>query len=457
MGKVIDCFAGGGGASTGIESALGRPCDIAVNHDPKAIAMHRANHPSTHHVTEDIFEADLRSLVDDEPVDVMWASPDCTSHSRAKGGAPRLSGLRMLPWAVHKHARELRPSVIFMENVAEIQKWGPLGSDGRPVKAREGEEYNRFVDAMGELGYTFECRELSACDYGAPTTRRRWYAILRRDGLPTRWPEPTHGDGLFGRPYVPVSECIDFSDAGESIFGRKRPLAEATMRRIARGLRKFVLDDPAPFLVQIGYGERPGQAPRVGDVRSPLGTVVAQGVKHYLCTPYVTRFNQNAVGQRADEPIQTITTGGAGPFGLVTPFVTKFYGNDTGHRADEPLHTITASPGHFGLVSAFLVKYYGTADAQSVASPLGAITTRDRFGLATVEIDGEAFAVSDIRLRMLRPEELKLAQGFPRSYIIDRYDDGTPVPKAQQVRMIGNSVVPRMAEAIVAANVGRAS
>lgn len=289
MGKVIDCFAGGGGASTGIETALGRPCDIAVNHDPKAIAMHRANHPATHHVTEDIFEADLKTLVGDEPVDMMWASPDCTSHSKAKGGKPREQGLRILPWAVHKHAKELKPNVIFMENVAEIQKWGPLGADGRPIKAREGEEYNRFVDAMGELGYTFECRELSACDYGAPTTRRRWYAVLRRDGLSTRWPEPTHGDGLFGEPYVPVSECIDFSDVGESIFGRKRPLAEATMRRIARGLRKFVLDDPSPFLVQIGYGERPGQTPRIGDVHSPIGTIVAQGVKHYLCTPFVTK------------------------------------------------------------------------------------------------------------------------------------------------------------------------
>ena len=453
MGKVIDCFAGGGGASTGIEAALGRPCDIAVNHDPRAIAMHRANHPATHHVTEDIFSADLKSLVGDEPVDVMWASPDCTSHSRAKGGKPRLSGLRMLPWAVHKHASDLLPNVIFMENVAEIQKGGPLGSDGKPIKAREGEEYNRFVDAMGELGYTFECRELSACDYGAPTTRRRWYAVLRRDGLPTRWPEPTHGDGLFGEPYVPVSECIDFSDTGESIFGRRRPLAEATMRRIARGLRKFVLDDPNPFLVQIGYGERPGQAPRVNSVREPLGTIVVQGVKHYLCTPFLTKYYGGVTGQRADAPLHTITAGYGGHFGLVTPFVTKLYGASTGHRVDEPLHTITASSGHLGLVSAFLVKYYGTACAQDLRSPLGTITTRDRFALATVEIDGEAWAVSDIRLRMLRPEELKLAQGFPREYIIDRYDDGTPVPKSQQVKMIGNSVVPLMAESLVAANV----
>lgn len=186
---IIDCFAGGGGASTGIEAAMKRPCDIAVNHDPKAISMHKANHPLTHHVTEDIFKADLKRLVDDRPVEMMWASPDCTHHSRAKGGKPRENGLRILPWAVHKHAREILPDVIFLENVPEIQKWGPLGSDGRPIKAREGEEYRRFVDAMGELGYQFDCRELSACDFGAPTTRKRWYAVLRRDGLPIRWPE----------------------------------------------------------------------------------------------------------------------------------------------------------------------------------------------------------------------------------------------------------------------------
>ena len=192
------------------------------------------------------------------------------------------------------------------------------------------------------------------------------------------------------------------------------------MRRIARGLRKFVLDDPSPYIVQIGYGERKGQRPRVNSIHEPLGTIVAQGVKHYLCTP----------------------------------FITKFYRTNTGHRVDEPLHTITTSPGHFGLVSAFLVKYYGTGGTQSVVKPLGAITTKDRFGLVTVDIDGETYAVSDIRLRMLRPQELKRAQGFPKGYIIDRYDDGTQVPVQQQVRMIGNSVVPIMAERIVAANMG---
>lgn len=485
---IIDCFAGGGGASTGIESAMKRPCDIAVNHDPKAISMHKVNHPLTHHVTEDIFKADLKRLVDDRPVEMMWASPDCTHHSRAKGGKPRENGLRMLPWAVHKHAKEILPDVIFLENVPEIQKWGPLGSDGRPIKAREGEEYRRFVEAMGELGYQFDCCELSACDFGAPTTRKRWYAVLRRDSLPIRWPEQTHAKegNLFYKQYVPASACIDFSNTGQSIFERDKPLAEATCRRIARGLKKFVLDDPSPFLVQIGYGERKGQAPRINSIHEPLRTIVAGGCKQALCMPTITRFNQNTIGQRVDEPLATITMGGAGPYGLVSTFLSKFYGGVTGHKPDqplgtittaygahyglatafltkyyktgigqsltEPMHTITTSPGHFGLVSAFLVKYYGTGVGQSLNDSLGTITTKDRFGLVTVDINGETYAISDIHLRMLTPEELKRAQGFPKDYIIDHYHDGSPVSKSQQVKMIGNSVVPLMAEAIVRAN-----
>lgn len=457
QGRVIDCFAGGGGASTGIEAALGRPCDVAVNHDPKAIAMHRANHPMTTHVTEDIFEADLRGLVGDEPVGLMWASPDCTSHSRAKGGTPRLSGLRMLPWAVHKHAAELSPDVICMENVPEIQKWGPLGEDGRPIKSREGEEYRRFVDAMGELGYEFDCRELVASDFGAPTSRKRWYAVLRRDGLPIRWPQPTHGDGMFGLPPVPASSCIDFSNVGTSIFGRKRPLADATCRRIARGISKFVIDDPSPFIVPIGYGERKGQRPRLASVHDPLSTIVAGGTKHYLCTPMLAKLCGTSSSQRGDFPLGTVTAPG-GHHGLVTPFLMKYYGGVVGQRVDAPIGTITAGfGGHFALVSAFLIKYYGTGEGQSLRDPLSTITTRDRFGLVTCVIDGEFAGISDICLRMLTPEELKRAQGFPEDYIIDHYDFGTPVPKSQQVKMIGNSVVPTMARAIVEANVPRAA
>jgi len=388
-GLIIDCFAGGGGASEGIEEALRRPCDIAVNHDPKAIAMHQANHPFTYHMTEDIFEADIASVVKGRQVDLMWASPDCTSHSRAKGGKPRESGLRILPWAVYKHAKSVQPDVVIMENVAEIKKWGPLDGDGHPIKEREGEEYQRFVSAMGDLGYEFECRELVAADFGAPTTRKRWYAVLRRDGKRIAWPEQTNSDGgdLFHDPWIPVSECIDFDDIGCSIFDRPKPLADATMRRIARGIEKFVT-----------CGE-----------------------------PFI-------VGGKA-------------------AFITKFYHTGTGQSCREPLHTITQSPGHFGLVSAFLVKYYGCGTGQSVNEPLGTITAVDRFGLVTVEFNGETYVVSDIYLRMLKPHELKRAQGFPENYIIDRYDNGKPVPVKQQVKMIGNSVVPVMARRIVEANI----
>lgn len=457
-GMVIDCFAGGGGASQGIEQALGRPCDVAVNHDPKAIAMHRANHPLTHHMTEDIFEADLKSLVGNNHVELMWASPDCTSHSRAKGGKPRESGLRMLPWAVHKHASELEPDIIIMENVAEIQKWGPLDEHGRPVKSEEGSEYLRFVDAMRELGYEFECRELVAADFGAPTTRKRWYAVLRSDGIPIRWPDQTHADGasLFYEPWRPASDCIDFTDVGTSIFDRPKPLAEATMKRIARGVKKFVLDDPRPFLVSIGYGERPGQKPRINSIDKPLGTIVAQGVKQYLCTPYLMKCfggpnGKQVAGLKPDKPLGAIT--GVDHHALVTPFITKFYHNGVGQRCDTSMRTFTQSQGHFGLVSAFLTKYYGTGTGQRVDAPLGTVTAVDRFGLVSVKINGETYAIEDIFLRMLKPEELKIAQGFPESYIIDKYYDGTPVSTKQQVKMIGNSVVPVMAQRIVEANV----
>lgn len=192
MGIIIDCFAGGGGASVGIEMALGRKVDIAVNHDPEAIRMHKVNHPNTLHLTEDIFEVDLEQYVHGRKVDLMWASPDCTSHSKAKGGQPRSKGLRILPWAVYKHARKLLPAVIIMENVEEIQEWGPLDSNGYPIKSRAGEDYKKFIASMESLGYDFASRELVAADYGAPTTRKRWYAIFRNDGKQIVFPEPTH-------------------------------------------------------------------------------------------------------------------------------------------------------------------------------------------------------------------------------------------------------------------------
>lgn len=241
---IIDGFAGGGGASVGIEMALGRPVDIAINHDPDAILMHQTNHPETLHLTEDIFKVNLQKYVKNRPVALAWMSPDCTSHSKAKGGKPREHGLRILPWAVYKHAKAILPEVIIMENVEEIQQWGPLDANGFPIPERKGEDYRKFMTAMKSLGYISESRELVAADYGAPTTRKRWYAIFRRDGLDIVWPKPTHSkDGRDGlKPWEPIWKYLDFSDLGKSIFGRKKPLAEKTMNRIARGLdRKSVV------------------------------------------------------------------------------------------------------------------------------------------------------------------------------------------------------------------------
>jgi DNA (cytosine-5)-methyltransferase 1 len=408
--------------------ALGRPIDIAVNHDPDAILMHKTNHPNTLHVTEDIFKVDMLKYTKGQHVSLMWASPDCTSHSKAKGGQPREKGLRILPWAVYKHAKIITPDVILMENVEEIQDWGPLDDNGYPIKERMGEDYRKFVNAMEGIGYEFDCRELVAADYGAPTTRNRWYAAFRRDGKPIIWPEPTHNrtgtNGL--KKWEPISQCLDWSDLGSSIFTRKKPLKEKTLNRIARGIEKFIINDSNPyflpdniassFLIQY-HGETKGEYVR---------------------------------GQSVNEPIKTIDT--SNRYGLVTAFITKFYKTGTGQSVNEPLHTITTSPGHFGLVSAFLIKYYGQGVGQSVNDPIGTIVTKDRFGLVTVMIKGETYQIVDIWFRMLKPEELKLGQGFPGSYIIDRDYTGKRYPVSKSVARIGNSVVPVMAKALTQEN-----
>ena len=236
MGITIDFFAGGGGASVGYEMATGRSVDIAINHDPEAIRMHKVNHPNTLHLTEDIFEVDLEKYVNGRKVDLIWASPDCTSHSKAKGGQPRNKGLRILPWAVYKHAKIIMPDVIIMENVEEIQEWGPLDEKGYPIKSRAGEDYQKFISAMKSLEYAFDCRELVAADYGAPTIRKRWYAIFRRDGRKIVFPSASHSkNGYLLNKWLQCGDYIDWSDLGKSIFGRKKPLAEKTMKRIANG------------------------------------------------------------------------------------------------------------------------------------------------------------------------------------------------------------------------------
>lgn len=425
---IIDAFAGGGGASIGIKIALGRSVDIAINHDPDAILMHKTNHPETLHITEDIFKVDMLKYTKGQHVAFMWASPDCTSHSKAKGGQPRKKGLRILPWAVFKHAKQILPDVIIMENVEEIQDWGPLDENGKPIKERKGEDFKKFINKMKSLGYEFEGRELVAADYGAPTTRNRWYGIFRRDGKPIVWPKPTHNkygtDGL--KKWVPISKFVDWTDLGSSIFTRKIPLKENTLNRIARGINKFIVNNSNPFIL-------PDEA-----------------AASFLIQYHSETKNDYVRGQSVNEPIKTIDT--SNRYGLVTAFITKFYKTGTGQSVDEPIHTITTSAGHFGLVSAFLIKYYGSGTGQKVNEPIGTIVTKDRFGLVSVMIKGESYQIADIWFRILKPEELKLGQGFPADYIINRDYTGKPYPKSKQVERIGNSVVPIMSEVLTEAN-----
>ena len=436
----IDGFAGGGGASCGLEMA-GIGITIAINHDPAAIRMHTVNHPKTLHLTEDIFQVDLSKYIDpDDYVDVMWASPDCTSHSKAKGGQPREAGLRILPWAVYRLCDQIKkitgklPDMLFMENVEEIEDWGPLDKKGHPIASKKGAEYKRFMKFMTHLGFKWDSRVLVAADYGAPTTRRRWYAVFRSDGKEIRWPKPTHckdaeNTPLGLKPWVPVSTVLDFSDLGSSIFDRKKPLADATLRRIANGIKKFIVENPNPVYLS------------------------NQQALPFLIQYHAETTPNDVRGQTVSEPIKTIDT--SNRYALVSVFITKFYKTGTGQVVTEPLHTITTSPGHFGLVSVFLIKYYGSGlNGQSVNDPLATITTKDRFGMVSTILlnNNEKYAIADIYLRMLKPEELKLAQGFPKDYIIDHDIDGNPYPVKEQVAKIGNSVVPIMAAAIARAN-----
>ena len=481
---IVDNFAGGGGASTGLEWALGRPVDIAVNHDPEAIALHRANHPATRHYCESVFKVDPEEITGNQPVGLAWFSPDCTHHSKARGGAPRSPRVRGLAWVVIRWARRVKPRVIMLENVEEFADWGPLLEDGRPCPERRGTTFRLWLNQLRGAGYRVEHRELRACDFGAPTTRKRLFVIARRDGLPITWPAPTHGPGR--TPYRTAAECIDWSIPCPSIFERARPLAENTMRRIARGIWRYVITSPRPFivpithggdarvhsiddplrtvtttnggefmlaapsLVQTGYGERQGQQPRSLDIHSPLGTVVACGQKHALVAAFLAKHygGNETPGTAIDRSMDTITT--VDHHALVAAHLSKLCGTSTAQPACDPLHTISAGGTHFAEVRALLLKYYGSEQDPRLEDPLHTVTTRDRFGLVLVH--GEWYAIADIGMRMLQPRELYRAQGFGDDYRIDVEVGGRPLSKAAQVRMAGNSVCPPLAAALVRAN-----
>jgi len=496
---VVDNFAGGGGASTGIEAALGRPVDIAINHSPEAIAMHRANHPETRHYCENIWEVDPREACGSRPVGLAWFSPDCTHFSRAKGTQPVKKSIRGLAWVVIRWASTVRPRVIVLENVEEFQTWGPVVG-GRPDPGKVGKTFRAWLSKLKSLGYEVEFKSMVAADYGTPTTRRRLFLVARRDGGDIIWPEPTHGKGR--TPWRPASDIIDWSLPCPSIFERRRPLAEATMRRIAAGIRRYVIDAAEPFIVS-HYGQSVGRS-----VRYPLPTVTARGGGHHgLVTPFLVRHGHYSTktgaglregcgagtfrGQSLEAPLGTVCA--TNDKHLVMPIITKHYGGMVGHPVDRTLGTVTAKD-HHALTSAFLTKFYGTSTGSSCSSPVPTITagggkggghlgevraflmkyhggerqrvlpldapmrtvdTANRFGLVLVA--GEAYQIVDIGMRMLQPHELFAAQGFPTDYEVAPEFNGKPLTKTAQIALAGNSVCPQVAEAVVAANVlGRA-
>lgn len=500
---IVDNFAGGGGASTGIEMATGYSVDIAINHDPEAIKMHKANHPNTKHYCENVWAVDPVKACNGHPVGLAWFSPDCKHFSKAKGGKPKDKNIRGLAWVACRWAGLVRPRVIMLENVEEFKTWGPLNRGHHPIKAKQGKTFEKFVQQLNDLGYTVEFKELIAADYGAPTMRKRFFLIARCDGKPIVWPEPTHAPadseavkaGLV-KPYVGAYTQLDFSLPCPSIFDTSeeikekygiravRPLAQKTMDRIARGFIKFILNNPEPFIIQCNHGgeRRPndirepmptitgkhgygivepymvqiGQTgftkDRSKDVREPLTTIVSKN-EHCLISSTLIQYHSETAqgevrGQTIEDPIMTVD--GSNRYGLVTSFLSKFYKSGTGQDLREPLHTITTSAGHFGEVRAFLIKYYGDATGQDIEKPLDTVTTKDRFGLVTIK--GVDYQIVDIGLRMLEPRELYGCQGFPDDYIIDHDYTGKIYPRSEQVRRCGNAVCPPIPAALVRAN-----
>lgn len=601
---IVDNFAGGGGASLGIGMALGRSPDIAINHDAEAIAMHAANHPETKHYCEDVWHVDPIEACEGRPVGLAWFSPDCKHFSKAKGGKPVSKKIRGLAWVVIRWAKAVKPRVIILENVEEFKDWGPVMADGQPCPLRKGQTFRRWKSQLENLGYVVDHRELRASDYGTPTIRKRLFLVARCDDLRIRWPEPTHGDpkkithDLFTthlKPWRTAAECIDWSLPCPSIFERDRPLAENTLRRIAAGIRRFVieanepfivnlthhgsdrvesLDEPfktitganrgekalvtpyvvnmahrgkledmerpistiatekggcralitpflagvggragqsperspdqpyqtitakadaaiiCPTLIQTGYGEREGQAPRVPGLDKPLGTVVAGAAKHALLSAVLvgtggpsysgkprsaeqpihtmTTDSRAAVvsaflaqhnsergdgvkaGRKATDPFSTITSSGSHQQ-VVTSHLLKLHGTCKDCQpVTEPVATIRAEGTHIAEVRAFLVAYYGNErDGAALTEPMRTTTSKERFGLVTVH--GEEYMIVDIGLRMLTPPELYRAQGFPEDYLIAPEINGKRLTKTAQVRMCGNSVCPPIAAAVARA------
>lgn len=547
---IIDNFAGGGGASTGIELATGQPVDIAINHDENAIRMHEINHPHTIHLRNDVFAIDPVQVTGGRPVGLAWFSPDCTHFSKAKGGKPRKKEIRDLAWVVVKWAKAVKPRIIMLENVEEFKTWGPIDDNGYPIKEQSGETFNEWLSQLKGLGYDVEFKELRACDYGAPTTRKRLFIVARCDGKPIIWPAPTHGAAKGLKPYKTAADIIDWTIRGQSIFNRKKDLVTSTLRRITRGIDKFVIKNNKPFIMQykfenqpenideplrtitgvgsqslitpimsqlghtgfksdrnreidkplstvvsknehllvtptlmvnntghsgakinesvptittaqnhylinpaivpIGYGEAPGQAPRVNDSNEPLGTIVSSSVKHHVVS-FIGKEFTGATPSDIENPLPTITQ--VDHNRLVSAVMSNYYGN--GHNAsslDEPLRTVVARE----IASLVKVHFRKVADSnignwyqiRNLLNLYGGYNLADD-EVIIFEINGIEYIMIDIEMRMLLPKELYAAQGFPVDYNFDLDGEMT---KTEQIKKCGNAVCPPLSYALAKAN-----
>ena len=505
---IVDNFAGGGGASTGIELATGRPVTIAINHDPAAILMHKTNHPHTLHLQASVWDVDPVEVCAGRPVGLAWFSPDCKHFSKAKGAALVDRNIRGLAWIVLRWAGTVRPRIIILENVEEFTTWGPVRK-GKPVKSKSGQTFRKWKTQLLELGYAVEHRELIAADYGAPTSRKRFVLIARCDGKPIVWPERTHApaDSEFVRtgkcrPWRAAAEILDWTQPMYSVFDTKqeikekygvnavRPLADNTMRRIIRGVDKFTIRSGKPFLVPTGYGERAGQAPRVHDLARPLPTVVATGKQNLVAANLIQYHTEQTENVRANGLTEALpTVDASNRYGLTAAHLTEYYGNGNPIDPREPMHTVTAHDRE-ALTAVHIAEFKGADKGQSVEQPLRTITAYggefaavgvriERCGHGTdlghwpkirellnrycgyqlaedeillLQIRGIRYYIRDISMRMLTPRELYAAMGFPPDYIIERDYLGREYPKTQQVARCGNAVCPPMASAVVRAN-----
>jgi len=506
---IIDNFAGGGGASTGIELATGRPVDIAINHDPDAILLHKTNHPYTKHLQASVWDVDPREVCAGRKVGLTWFSPDCKHFSKAKGGKPVDKNIRGLAWIVLRWAGTVRPRVIILENVEEFQTWGPVRR-GKPVKSKAGQTFRQWKRQLSDLGYKIDHRELIAADYGAPTIRKRFFLIARCDGLPIVWPEPTHSEhGENGLPkWKAAADIINWDLLTPSIFDSRqeikekydlyavRPLADNTLRRIIRGVDKFTIKSGNPFIVSNNNNNAPhdingavptittgnrnlllmpnmmaigqtGGGDRIRGIDEPINTQVSKAetcVTAASLIQYHTEQSEKVRGQGLEDPLQTIDA--ANRYGLASANLVEYFGNgnplckfkgrEKGQDLRRPLHTLTTQP-EFAAVNTTVIKYtdninlYHWPEIRDLLNKYCGYTLADNEVLL-LGIENVWYFIADIGLRMLSPRELYNAQGFPDDYIIDYDYKGNTYGKTKQVARCGNAVCPPLATALVRSN-----